>query len=384
MKNILKKELCCGCSSCYNACPKEAITMIEDDKGFLYPNINQNLCIDCKICQKVCPVLNTAVNTYQNQAYACINNNLNIRMNSSSGGIFYLLAKEILSRNGVVFGAAFNDNFEVSHVMIDNDKDIYKLMGSKYVQSKLNDIFYKVKQQLDLQKYVLFTGTPCQIEGLKSFLKRNYEKLYTQDIICHGVPSPLVWKKYIEYRKNVDKNPPIDISFRNKDNGWKNFNMKFLYKENFYKKNMQDDLYMTAFLKNTSLRDSCYNCKFKNNNISSDITLGDYWGIEYVHSDMFDDKGTSLVIINSSKGEELFNLISTKIQYKRTILNEAIKYNSAYSMPVKVDKKRKKFFKYINEKSFDKLVKQYSSNSDNIVDTIKRYILKLLKVFHIR
>lgn len=382
MEKIVEKFRCTGCHACYNICPKKAITMIEDEKGFKHPAIDKEKCIDCGLCKKVCPVLKEKEIENDIKAYACYNLNEKERLESSSGGIFILLAQEIIKRKGVVFGAYLNKDFKVEHIKIDNTKDLGKLMGSKYVQSIIGETYKQVKEELIEGKYVLFTGTPCQIEGLKSYLMKDYEKLYTQDIICHGVPSPLVWEKYKEYRKKTDKQTPLKISFRNKDNGWSLFNLKFFYKNDSYKKNQNEDMFMQAFLRNTILRDSCYNCKFKKLHRISDITLADYWGIQKIHPELFDNKGTSVVIISSSKGMELFESIKDKIKYVDTDLNYVIKVNPSMTSSVKADKNRNDFFDNLENIDFPKLVKKYTYTPPlyrRVLSKIKRVIKKIIK-----
>lgn len=375
---IVEKNKCCGCHACFNICPKKAIKMKKDEKGFKYPIIDKKKCVGCKLCEKVCPVLKSTIVSNDIFAYACYNKNEFERLNSSSGGIFILIAKAVINKNGVVYGASLDENFEVKHIKVDTEENLTKLMGSKYVQSDIGTTFSEIKQMLEDGKIVLFTGTPCQIEGLKSFLVKDYSNLYTQDIICHGVPSPLVWKKYREYRKNKDKLLPKSISFRNKDNGWLSFNMKFVYNNKEYKASQNTDLYMQAFLKNISLRDSCYNCHFKKINRVSDITLADYWGIQNIDKNMFDNKGTSLVIINSNKGKELFELIKNDINFISTDLNEALKYNTAMTESVKSSKNREEFFRNINNYDFKKLIKKYIPK-DNMFKKVIRKLKRIIK-----
>lgn len=378
MIEINDKKDCCGCHACYNICPKNAIEMIEDEKGFKYPKIIKERCINCGLCTKVCPIINNQKVNHEPKAYACYHKNDEIRKKSSSGGIFSLLAEEILDREGIVIGATFDDKYNVVHSYITKKEDLDKLRGSKYVQSSIQDIYRKVKEFLGQDKYVLFTGTPCQVEGLHSYLMKKYDKLYTQDIICHGVPSPLVWRKYLNYRKEIDKEEPKEISFRNKDEGWKKFNLKFNYKDKNYKKNQHEDLFMQAFLKNTILRESCYNCSFKKKSRVSDLTLADFWGIDKVLPEYDDNKGTSLVIVQSEKGKELLEKIKTKIQIKEVEINEAIKYNQSMITSVKIDTKRDKFFKNLDKMSFDKLVKKYTSKP-NIIQRVKKKIKKIIQ-----
>lgn len=378
MNTICDKNLCTGCTACFNICPNNAIYMEESSEGFTYPVIDKEKCISCGLCTKVCPILNNVKIENKPVAYACINKDEKVRNLSSSGGIFTVLAEEILKNDGVIFGATFDEEYNVVHEYIEKKEDLEKLRGSKYVQSSINDTYKRTKEFLENNRYVLFTGTPCQIEGLKKYLQKDYKKLYTQDIICHGVPSPKVWKKYLEYRKNKDKQKPQNISFRNKDNGWKLFNTKFEYSKFEYKQNQNEDIYMQAFLKNTSLRNSCYNCSFKKKNRVSDITLADFWGIENVLPEMDDNKGTSLVIVNSNKGEEFFEKIKNNINYKEVDLDEAIKYNKSMIESVKQDKNRKKFFENLDKMKFDKLVKKYTYKR-GIIKRIYSKIKNILK-----
>lgn len=381
MKEIISKKDCCGCHACFNICPQNAISMVDDEKGFKYPIINQDKCINCGLCKKVCPILKNAKIKNEPKVYACYNLNDEERFNSSSGGIFILIAKEIIKRKGIVFGSYLNKEFKVEHTMIENENDLHKLMGSKYVQSTIGSTYIETKKALDENKYVLFTGTPCQIEGLKSYLMKDYDKLYTQDIICHGVPSPLVWEKYKKYRKIIDKEEPEKISFRNKDDGWQLFNMKFTYNKSTYKKNQNNDLFMKVFLNNIILRESCYSCHFKKINRISDITLADYWGINNVNPKFNDNKGTSVVIINSEKGKELFDSIKNKIKYEESDLKYILKYNPSISNSVLINKNRESFFDNINNLEFDKLVKKYTKRPlyKRVLSKCKRIIKKLLR-----
>ena len=260
---IEKKEKCTGCFGCYNACPVHAITMENDENGFKYPKIDKNKCIKCGLCEKICPVLNKRINENNIKAYAAYSKNDEVRMNSSSGGIFTLIAEYVIDNNGVVFGASFDTNFMVKHIKISKKSDLRKLQNSKYVQSSINQTFEQCKQLLEDNVKVLFTGTPCQINGLLNYLGKDYNNLFTQDIICHGVPSPKLWEKYLDYRKAKDSNIPKEINFRNKKNGWNLFSTMFKYEKKSYCKDHQSDLYMKCFLENICLRDSCYQCFFK-------------------------------------------------------------------------------------------------------------------------
>lgn len=379
MIDLKDKTECCGCHACFNACPTGAIKMQEDEKGFKYPVIDKSKCISCGVCEKVCPIKNN--NKVENNpiAYACFNKNDDIRKNSSSGGVFTLLASAIINQGGTVFGAAFDEKFNVKHIKVDKIEDLNGLRGSKYVQSFVGETYKQAKDALSKGTKVLFTGTPCQIEGLKSYLQKDYENLYTQDIICHGVPSPKVWEKYKEYRKNKDNEEPIEISFRNKDNGWAHYNTFFKYKNKSYKKAASADLYINAFLQNLSLRESCFACNFKKYNRISDITLGDLWGIDNIIPELNDDKGTSLVVINSEKGKKIFDEISNNIEVKEINLDDAIKYNHAMIKSVPENPNREKFFDDLENEDFDVVAKRYIKRTSlirKVLGKIKRMIKK--------
>ena len=382
MIKIEDKTKCCGCHGCMNVCPTGAITMEEDSYGFKYPHVDESKCINCGLCEKVCPIINNKTIDNEPKAYGCYNKNEEVRLNSSSGGIFTLIAEEIISKNGVVYGAAFDNEFSLRHIRVDNVNDLEKLRTSKYLQSTIGDTYKECKKDLDEGKYVLYTGTPCQIEGLLSYLMKDYDNLYTQDIICHGVPSPLVWKKYLKYRKNYDIGNPKSINFRNKDNGWKSFNLKFNYDNKHYSKSQNEDIYMKAFLKNIDLRDSCYSCSFKKYNRLSDITLADFWGVKNVLPELDDNKGTSLLIVNSKKGISLLELINKNIVAKEVDINNAVKSNPAFTKSVTMHKNRDDFMKEINENNFDIVVNKYIKKDSifkKITNKVKRIIKKIIK-----
>ena len=382
MIKIEDKTKCCGCHGCMNACPTGAITMEEDSYGFKYPHVDESKCINCGLCEKVCPIINNKTIDNEPKAYGCYNKNEEVRLNSSSGGIFTLIAEEIISKNGVVYGAAFDNEFSLKHIRVDNVNDLEKLRTSKYLQSTIGDTYKECKKDLDEGKYVLYTGTPCQIEGLLSYLMKDYDNLYTQDIICHGVPSPKVWKHYLNYRKNIDQDIPNNINFRNKDDGWKLFNLKFTYENKHYSKNQNNDVYMKAFLNNIDLRDSCYNCSFKKENRLSDITLADFWGVQNITPEIDDNKGTSLVIVNSNKGSDLLESIKDNLIIKDVDFELIEKTNSSFVKSVAPHKDRDNFMNEINDDNFDAIVNKYIKKPSIIkraLRKIKRIIKKIIK-----
>lgn len=382
MIDIQDKSKCCGCYACYSICPTNAIKMERDEKGFEYPVVIKEKCINCGLCEKACPILKNNINDKNNNfpiAYACKNKNEEIRLKSSSGGIFTLIAKSIIDLGGIVFGAGFDEKYNVVHSYITNESEISRFRGSKYVQSTIGNMYKKAKEFLDEGKYVLFTGTPCQIEGLKTYLKKEYDKLYTQDIICHGVPSPKVWNKYInEMNRKYDGNIK-EINFRKKDiKGWNLYQLSMKYDNDEYLQIHKNDPYMQAFLRDAILRESCYNCKFKKKNRISDITLADFWGIKNIKPELDDDKGTSLVIINSQKGQELMDKIKKLIEVEKVNFEEAIKYNPSMLNSVQMPSGRDKFFENLDKDiEISELVSQYAT-LPNRIQRILRKIKKLI------
>lgn len=360
MIEIENKNDCYGCGACFNVCPTKAIKMERDEKGFLYPMVDVKKCINCQICEKICKIMNKENINNKPRAYACINKDDEIIKNSSSGGIFTLIANTILDMNGIVFGAQFDDDFNVVHSYIEDKEQLYKFRGSKYVQSIMGDSYQKAKEFLEKGRIVLFTGTPCQIGGLYKFLQKNYDNLYTQDIICHGVPSPKVWGKYKNEIENKSKSKIKKVNFRDKTYGWNNYSLKIDLENNkSYSELNSNSSYIKSFLSNLTLRDSCYDCKFKTKNRKSDITLADFWGIHKIDKDMYNDKGVSLLIINSKKGNTIFEQIKGNMNFKETDLDKAIQYNPAMIVSAEKPKAREDFFENLENENLKYLVNRY-------------------------
>lgn len=380
MIEIQDKTNCMGCHACYNKCPVKAIEMVEDDKGFKYPNVNKEKCINCGLCEKVCPILNKNKIENKPKAFAVKNRNEEIREQSSSGGMFTLLAESVIKDGGVVFGAEFDESWKLKHTCAETIEVLQKFRGSKYLQSTIGDTYKNVKELLTEGRKVLFTGTPCQIEGLKSYLEKEYENLLTQDIICHGVPSPKIHDRYIKSIMRRYKAKNIEnITHRTKVKGWKNWCVRIKLDNKEYIKSHNEDIYMQAFLQNITLRESCYNCQFKKKNRISDITLADFWGIEKVVPEMDDDKGTSLVIINSKKGQKIFDELKEKIIYKEVDFEKSITDNTSMTASSKENPNRTGFFNDLDKMSFDKLAKKYIRKK-NLLKKIKNYCIKKIKM----
>jgi coenzyme F420-reducing hydrogenase beta subunit len=339
--------------------------MQADEEGFLFPQIDNKKCVECGLCEKNCPMNQTQAErtgeTKTPKAFAVINQNEEIRMQSSSGGVFTLLAEKIINDGGVVFGARFKEDWEVEHDYTETIEGLAAFRGSKYVQSKLGNSYKKARTFLEAGKNVLFTGTPCQIGGLKSCLQKDYEKLMCVDIICHGVPSPKVWQKYVEFRENIAKSKTRKIAFRRKNCGWMQFSLSFNFvNDGEYCQTLQNDMYMQAFLKDLCLRKSCYNCGFKTIQRNSDITIADFWGVQNVTPEMFDDKGTSLVLIQSHKGEEIFDKIKSDTNFTEVDCEKSLQFNPTVFRSCIEPKNRAKFMKSIDKHPFDRLVRKYT------------------------
>ena len=360
--DVIDKEKCTGCMACKNACPRNVITVVEDEKtGFLYPKINNNYCTTCGICKRVCPVENKLdENLNEIEVYACKNKDEKVRLESSSGGIFTLISNYILENNGVVFGAKFNEKFEVIHDCTENKEGLAEFRGSKYLQSKIGNSYKKVRDFLEKGRLVLFTGTPCQVEGLLTFLRKDYDNLYTQDIICHGVPSPKVWKKYLQYKIGKYKEIPKKVNFRKKEiMGWNSYHVSFKFSNSEENVHYVNDPYMKLFLKNIDLRETCYSCNFKRENRKSDITVADFWGINKVRPEMNDEKGTSAILINSRKGKRLFEKIINEIDYTRENIEDIKRYNPSFVKSSIKDERREEFFIDLENISFEELMEKY-------------------------
>lgn len=356
-----KQELCVGCTACISICPYNAINMVADKEGFLYPLIDENLCIDCGLCQKICPFQSGYKingNYAQPKVYAVKHRDDNVRMNSSSGGMFTAISDFILFNNGIIYGAAFDEHFRVCHQKAENVEESKKFRGSKYVQSDLKAVFKDIKDELIKGRKILFTGTPCQNAGLRVYLGKNYENLFFCDIICHGTPSPLIFEDYIKYCEHKKRSKITEYYCRDKCNGWHSHTEKAVYangKEDSTSAISQ--IYKVLFYSNYVLRPACHNCQFCNLSRPSDITIADFWGIEKKMPDFDDNIGVSLVLVNSNKGMELFDNVKSQIIYRESNTDDCMQYN-LYS-PTPSSAKRQQFWEDYWDKGFDFVLKEY-------------------------
>lgn len=360
MIKIVEKSKCTGCTACKSICPQKCIKMISDEEGFLYPKVDTNKCIGCDLCEKVCPVLHVHENKKKQNAYIFQHKDDDIRKQSTSGGAFTAIAEYILKQNGMVYGAMFDDKFKVIHNSVEKAQDLYKFRNSKYVQSEIGDCFIKIKNELDNGRYVCFSGTSCQIEGLKNFLNKEYEKLILVDVVCRAVPSPLVWQKYLNIKKKENSNIK-DIRFRDKFYGYKYSNLVIFDKKNkvIHHQGIETDQYLRAFFSNICDRPSCYECVFKKQNRESDITIWDCFEVEKFDKNFDDDKGTTRILIHTEKGKNVIEKLSRIHKVNEIDVKKATDNFLAMFQPVKKNSKREQFFKDLNTLDEETVFKKY-------------------------
>lgn len=378
MIRIIDLRDCCGCSACVQVCPKQCIAFDEDGCGFRYPVVNSEICIDCGLCEKVCPVLNQSDSCKPLKVYAALNPQERIRLNSSSGGVFTLLAEDIISQGGVVFGAAFDEKWEVEHRYALTKEGLEQFRGSKYLQSRIGKAFLQTQEFLDMGKMVLFSGTSCQISGLKRFLKKDYDNLLTIDVVCHGVPSPMVWRKYLKEIVSISNISDIEaISFRDKSTGWKKYSVVMRGKDIAVSEVSSKNFFMQLFLNNLSIRPSCFNCPSKSGRSGSDITLADYWGIEDHYPNMDDDKGTSLILVNTDRAISIVDrLVSHKVE---TSYEDAVRKNSCIEVSTKYNYLYERFWNLCKHKGLSASYSVLRMLKPSLLVRILNRIRQLLK-----
>lgn len=361
--------MCCGCNACVQVCPMSCIEVKYDEEGFAYPKVNEEICIHCNLCDEVCPFINKGEERLPKKILGMTNLDDDLLMDSSSGGVFGGIASYVLSEGGIVFGAAYNEEHTVEHIGIEDIRSLNKLRHSKYVQSDIRNTFIEAETALKNDRYVLFTGTPCQILGLKNFLRIDYENLYLVDIICHGVPSPKVWKKHLYEIRNRSSSALKKVVFRDKENEW-GADIKYYYVEcnnNISVKYMKDAYYM-GFLKDIFLRPSCYHCQVRHFTSSSNITMGDFWGIQKTHPEQYNRMGVSAVMVNDKKGEELIEKVVKSFSIFESNIENVHKGNPNIFSSQQEPKMRSDFFIRFNQgDKLSSLIKHYCQLGNNII-----------------
>lgn len=388
MIKLCKKEICTGCSACANACPNKCIEMKSDEEGFLHPVINVDFCVECGRCVGVCPATTPLTNeNFETSIYAAKNLNESVRLKSTSGGVFTKICEYILERDGVVFGAAFDKDFKVQHIYVEQLEEIEKLRTAKYAQSKIGSSYREVLSFLSQGRWVLFSGTPCQISGLLSFLGKSYNRLITVDLVCLGTPSPDVWEHYIRYRSVIDANGnvPENINLRCKDTGWARYSVRFDYLNGIvYSLPNDQDPYLRAFVQGLCMRPSCYKCELKGVERNSDFTLGDYWGVWSANPEMDDGKGVSIVLVHTEKAEHIWHEISSTLFIMELKKDACFAENPAALRPIRYNESRTDFMMRYKEEDFSFLVNELApifeqNDKQGIVESFLLRIVRKVK-----
>lgn len=357
------KNTCNGCGACRLVCPVNAIEMKEDSEGFLYPEIDESKCIKCNKCRRICSNYPKR-NEYDIKAYATKNKNENERRDSTSGGMFKILAEYVIEKQGVVFGVRFDNDLNVIHDYAEDLEKCREFSFSKYVRSNLKDSYEKVKELLKNDRFVLFTGTPCQIQGLRNFLEKDNEKLILCEIICHANPSPKVLKMYIKNNEFNSGKKVKKVYFRSKNPEMNNG----AYVEFEDGSKIKDTVYIKSFSGEQLInRPSCNNCQFVDENRKADFTIGDFWGIERIFPEFNDKEGISLLTVNTEKASKIFNEVKDKMEFKEVDLKLAFKYN--HHSNLQQSKNRDKFFKEVSDGTI---------NEENIIAYMNKYTKKPL------
>ena len=373
MRQFVEEKDCCGCTACYNICPQSAISMIPDKLGFRYPVVDEQLCTDCHLCEKICQFKSgylTYDNAFKQNFYAARLIDTDQLMRSQSGGVFYTIAKLVLKKEGIIYGAAFDKSFIVRHFSAENLDELEKLRTVKYVQSDLNNIFKNIKKQLESGRLVLFSGTACQVAGLKSFIPQRFHgQLICVDLICHGVPSPAIWKDYLRFLERKYKSKIKTIHFRDKHFGWHGAIESFKF-ENY--RITYRTTYNKLYFSGLSVRESCSTCPFTNIKRVGDITIGDYWGAEDGSIYNIDNKGVSVVLINTNKGASVFENIRSSLSIENLSLNDILRNQPQLQHPAALHIKYRQFVYDYKKKGFEYVARHYGAMG------IKMQIIKII------
>lgn len=382
----VERTECTGCTACAAICPKKCLKMQEDAEGFLFPVMdNMAGCIKCDLCNQICPVLHPRhLPDEITRAYAAYSQNTKERLESSSGGAFSLFAHDILTKGGIVYGAVYDHDFRVQHIAVTELEDLNRLRGAKYAQSDIDGVFSDVQEKLKEGRDVLFSGMPCQVSGLKAFLKRDYENLLTVDFVCHGIPSPMAWRAYVKYRAGHDSKgaPPKSINLRAKCTGWSHYTYSVLFEYADgakYAEQSGNDLFMQLFVGDYINRNACESCRFKGYKRQSDVTLGDFWGIWEIDPEMDDNKGTSLILTHSPKGERVLEMVCDRMVVKEVPLEATSRFNPSLVVASSGRKERSAVFTRICVGDFDSLFSLFapSGRASHVKNKIKRVLKSL-------
>ncbi len=380
--NVIRKRECTGCHACYNACLGNCIHMERDEEGFLYPIVDSTNCTNCDLCVRVCPMVKKSketMNVEEPKVYAAWSLNDEIRINSTSGGVFSELALHILKNGGYICGVRYGRNHHIEHCIINTIGGLETIRQSKYAQSDKGYIYREIKQLLLCGQKVLFCGTPCECAGLRNYLQKDYDNLIIVDFICRGANSPRVYERFLEYLENKYESKCVKVWFKNKTYGWNRFSTKIEFANgDCYLEDRDHDPYILGYIKcNLYMRPSCAKCRFRMVQRFSDITLADFWGIRLSDPSLDTEKGTSMVLINSSKGADLFGNIEPNIFHEEKSLKDVLIGNPCLLSSPRMNKKKGYFFKNLETESFDILMEKCLREQPNILGTLKRIAKKV-------
>lgn len=388
MIEITNKTKCCGCEACKNICPKQCINMKADEEGFNYPSIDRDVCINCHLCEKICPILNTSKRNGVIKAVAFQHHNTETRLQSASGGAFSAIAEYVLERNGVVYGVVFSSTWKIVHTRAESKNELYKMRGSKYVQSEINSAYCDCKNDLKNNRLVCFSGTPCQIEGLLNYLGGNNDHLITVDLVCHGVSSPKVWSIYLDDIIRKQGATIVEYSFRSKKTGYHDFGTEIQFSNGeciyTHDKGEKKDFMHLAYFNEICSRPSCHDCAFKTLERRSDFTLFDLWHMSDFDEQHEDDKGTTAVFVHSLKGRNIIDSLALKHVIVDINPQKAMRLdgnNIEFSM--RPNKRREEFFHDLNVLSIDDLMEKYfKHNTTKKSSSLLKTVLKHLGIFN--
>lgn len=379
---------CCGCNACGDVCAHGAITFKTDIEGFWYPVVDETKCVDCRLCERVCPELHIGeLKKNDNNppvTVAAINKNMAVRWDSTSGGVFSALAEVMYEQGGYVSGAVYDENFLVHNFVSDKPEDLSRLRSSKYLQSNAEGLYARIRELLRNGKKVLACGTPCQMAALRSFLHKDYDNLVIVDFICRGVNSPKVYRKYLDSLERKYGGKVVYVKAKNKELGWRNLTRKVVFDNGkvYYGVKM-DDNFRRGYHTNVFCRPSCYTCQYKGFPRIADITIADYWGIEKINKNLDNNIGTSMILLNSKKGENFFGQVKDKIEWEYTTFESILPGNVALTKPIepaKID--RRQFFEDLDKGTFDEVVSKYFPLKTNADLSFRQKLKGILKPYY--
>ncbi len=380
------QSLCYGCRACEHICGHSAIKMVESGEGFMYPELDSKSCVECGLCERVCPTQDevrlAVVNETPKTCFAAWNKRLDERMSSASGGVFYLTAREFILGGGVVYGSAMNDSLLASHVRVESVEGLDALRGSKYMQSDTNQTYKQVRKDLRTGVKVLYSGLPCQIAGLKAFLMKEYENLYTIDLVCHGVPSPKLFSEHVSHTSQREGETMTDFLFRGKKkSGWRAYIIYVFSSGRKMYKQLSEDLYATLFYSSSTCRLSCYECEYSCQSRCGDVTLSDFWGGERATKALkvVRKHGYNLVMANTPKGQELFKSIESHVNSVECKTQVAINGDSRLRKAGDKPALRDVIYKELEEKGYSYLLEKYKYRPTLVQRMVPQWFKNLIR-----